>query len=158
MGHSGLEHAFEDHHQNSVKGEYLNQLVKSELDPDRKRILANLLSRDFVLGNLTAEETHEFKWQIWVIREKFLAMHPSEGSAIRGTFRAWLHDDPDAALEPLSQQEKHQVDQFFHGVWTRITRSKESKQQEIMSTSISESYVQRGDTNESGGLLNRWRS
>jgi hypothetical protein len=153
---SGLKEAMQRSEHESVKGQYLERLAKSELDPDRKRILANLLSRDFILGNLTEEQAWELKWELIIIGETFYAMHPRQESPIQGPARAWLHADREAALRPLSQQERHQVDQFLNGVWMRATRSVDMKQQELMATSISESIVQRGDTEQDQGILGRF--
>jgi len=155
---AGVRAAFQGE-QESLKGQYLERLVNSELDGDKKDILANLLSRDWVLGNLTDEQVHEIKWELRIMREQFFAMYPDQDSGVTGSLRAFVHDKQSASLDPLTQQERHEVDQFFRGVWMRVSRASDMKQQELMATSISESYVQRGDTADGdGGIIGRLKS
>lgn len=135
---------------------FVRELLDSPLSEGSKNLLRNLISKDFVLANLNKEEVHELKWRLRIKREKFYAMHPSRECLVTGEDREYINDDRNDSLLPLTQEQKIVADDFFDGIWVRITRAKGMKQQEIMKTSIHESHVQRDQQEQqSGGLLGR---
>jgi len=46
----------------SLSQGYIDTVTESELEPGTVEILSNLLSKDFVLGNLSEAEVHEHRW------------------------------------------------------------------------------------------------
>lgn len=86
------------------------------------------------------------------------AMHTGASAGIEGDVRAYVYDDPGNTLTSLTQQEKLIVDQFFEGIWMRVTRARGMRQQEILKTQINQSVTGSidGDGGK-GGLLQRWR-
>lgn len=143
-----------------IRDDLLDKVSDSDLNADARNLLENLVSKDFIFANLTDEEVTELKYKLLLKRKKFYAMHPAETSLIKGEFRAYVYDDPGNTLTPLTQQEKLIVDQFFEGVFARVTRARGMAQQEILQTQIQQSYTGNVGENGSskGGLLGRWRS
>jgi len=143
-----------------IREDLLDKVSDSDLNADSRNLLENLVSKDFIFANLTDAEVTELKYKLLLKRKKFYAMHPAESSLIKGQFRAYVYDDPGNTLTPLTQQEKLIVDQFFEGIFTRVTRARGMAQQEILQTQIQQSYT--GNVGEEsggrGGLLGRWRS
>jgi len=143
-----------------IRDDLLDKVSDSDLDADSRNLLENLVSKDFIFANLTDAEVTELKYKLLLKRKKFYAMHPAETSLIQGQLRAYVYDDPGNTLTPLTQQEKLIVDQFFEGVFTRVTRARGMAQQEILQTQIQQSYTGNvgEDSGSGGGLLGRWRS
>lgn len=152
----GLEHAMRQAEQ--IRSDLLDQISDSDLNSDARNLLENLVSKDFIFANLTQEEVTEFKFELMLFRKKFYTLHPSQESVIEGEFRRYVYDDEGNTLTSLTQQEKLIVDQFFKGVFQRVTRAREMKQQEILRTQIQQSVTgDLGGDSDSGGLLGRWR-
>lgn len=152
----GIEHARQRAEQ--IYNDLLDEITDSELNADSRELLTNLVSKDFIFANLTDEEVTEFKFKLELKRKKFYVMHPSQESIIEGTFRAYVYADSGNTLTSLDQQEKLIVDQFFEGIWMRVTRARGMRQQEILKTQINQSVT--GDLNDNdsgGGILGRWR-
>lgn len=142
-----------------IYNDLLQEITDSDLHPDSRGLLRNLISKDFIFANLTNEEVTEFKYKLELKRKKFYTMHPSQESIVEGTFRAYVYADQGNTLTSLSQQEKLVVDQYFEGIWMRVTRARRMKQQEILKTQINQSLTgEMGNNDDSGGLLGRWRS
>lgn len=153
----GIQHARE--RAEEIHSDLLEQITDSDLHSDSRQLLENLVSKDFIFANLTDPEVESFKRELDLKRKAFYVMHPSQESVVEGTFRAYVYDDPGNTLTSLSQQEKLIVDQFFEGIYMRVTRARGMRQQEILKTQINQSVTGSLDTdNDSGGLLQRWRS
>lgn len=135
----------------------LEEIVDTDLSEGSQNQLRNLLTRDFVLANLSREEVHEFKWKLEAKKELFFAMHPPRGSLITGRTRAFINDDPHDRLSPLSDTQKMQVRDVFDGVFMRVTRSADMKQQEMLNTQISQVNKEDQSGSKGGlrGLLNK---
>lgn len=152
----GLEHARE--RAEEIYTDLLDEITTSDLHPDSRNLLQNLISKDFIFANLTDAEVESFKKELALKRKKFYTMHPSQESIIEGKFRAYVYDDKGNRLTSLAQQEKLIVDQFFEGIWMRVTRARGMRQQEILKTQINQSVTGSIDADGSkGGLLTRWR-
>lgn len=153
----GLQHARE--RAEEIQSDLLEQITDSDLHPDSRQLLKNLVSKDFIFANLTDAEVESFKRELDLKRKAFYVMHPSQESVVEGDFRAYVYDDPGNKLTSLSQQEKLIVDQFFEGVYMRVTRARGMRQQEILKTQINQSVTGSLDGDGGGGgLLQKWRS
>jgi len=60
----------------SMDRTYIREMTNYELDPGTVKILSNLLDRDFMLGNLSEAEVHEYRWLARVLRLEVEALHP----------------------------------------------------------------------------------
>lgn len=148
-----------DHQQGSLglgnDQDYLRELLHSRLSEGHRDLLENLLSRDFVLANYNEAQLQELKYELEIVRDMFFSMHPDEECAVTGQFAGYVFDDPSAAIEPLTEEEKLRVVQFFDGVFSRITRAKGMKQQEMNAKTIRESRTKSDNEEATGGVLGR---
>ncbi|MDR9382218.1 MAG: hypothetical protein RI560_11205 [Natronomonas sp.] len=129
---------------------YIDQVTKSELDPGTVEILSNLMSKDFVLGNLNDAEVHEHRWLSRELLLEVEAMHPNPGSMWQGRFRQVASGEERNGLRPLDDAQKTVMQQFIQGVIARVTRSKEGWQQEEVNKSYSVSERREPDADDGG--------
>lgn len=132
---------------------YINEMTDHELDQGTIDILSNLLDRDFMLGNLSDAEVHEYRWLARVLRLEIEALHPNENSVFRGAVRAVAFDDRGDALPSLSEQDLVIIEQFLMAVIARATRGKDGWQQEMFNKTITASEQRSIDDGDDGGFL-----
>lgn len=101
--------------------------------------IQSMLSKQWVLANLTSAQENDARFKLEVIKMKILGGHPNEDSTIRGPTRAFLFDDSMENLEPLSTQERLLVDELIETIKARITRGREGFERKQMNTSIARS-------------------
>ena len=131
---------------------YINEMTDHELDQGTIDILSNLLDRDFMLGNLSDAEVHEYRWLARVVRLEIEALHPNEDSIWRNELRAVAFDDRDDALPSLSEQDLTIIEQFLMAVIARATRGKDGWQQEMFNKTISASERREVGGDDDGGI------
>lgn len=132
---------------------YINEMTDHELDQGTIDILSNLLDRDFMLGNLSDAELHEYRWLARVLRLEIEALHPNEGSVWQGSLRAVAFDDRKDALPSLSEQDLSIIEQFLMAVIARATRGKDGWQQEMFNKTIQASETREVSNDEDAGFL-----
>jgi len=132
---------------------YINEMTDHELDQGTVDILSNLLDRDFMLGNLSDAEVHEYRWLARVLRLEIEALHPNERSVFAGATRAAAFDDPHDALPSLSEQDLSIIEQFLMAVIARATRGKDGWQQEMFNKTIQASETREVGDDDDGGFL-----
>jgi hypothetical protein len=132
---------------------YINEMTDHELDQGTVDILSNLLDRDFMLGNLSDAEVHEYRWLARVLRLEIEALHPNEDSVFQGALRAVAFDDRGDALPSLSEQDLAIIEQFLMAVIARATRGKDGWQQEMFNKTITASEQRSIDESDDGGFL-----
>lgn len=135
----------------NVDPDYVSQMVESELEPATARMLANLMSRDWVLSKMSDAEVHEARWLARTIMDEVEAMHPSEDSIWTGEFRKYASGDGTENLSPLSSQAKTEIFQFIQGYTARVARSKGGFQQETFKKQIRKSERENRSDDEDGG-------
>lgn len=141
-----------------IRQNLLSFLTESDLQEGTKELLRNYTSKSFILGYLQSDEVTELKWELRIVHEQYLGLHPGTECEVVGEDRAYINDDPQDHLKPLSGKEKMVVSSFLQAVWTNITRARDMKQQEIMKTQIARTETERKDGDDSGsGLLARLR-
>jgi hypothetical protein len=132
---------------------YINEMTDHELDQGTVDILSNLLDRDFMLGNLSDAEVHEYRWLARVLRLEIEALHPHEDSVFQGPLRAVAFDDRGDALPSLSEQDLAIIEQFLMAVIARATRGKDGWQQEMFNKTIQASETREVGDDDGGGFL-----
>lgn len=138
-----------------IRRELIDKLSETDLQEPTVGILKNLITADWVLANLDADDYREFKNRLESTKLRVLDMHPAPESEVVGKDRAYINARNDT-LKPLSPQQKETINEFFEGIRLRLTRSKNMEQQRLLQTRIVESSVNRGDSNNnSDGLVNR---
>ena len=131
---------------------YIDKVTESELQPGTVDILSNLLSKDFVLGNLSDAEVHEHRWLTRELLLEVEAMHPDPDTMWQGRFRQVASGERRNGLRPLDDAQKTVMQQFIQGVIARGTRSKEGWQQEEVNKSYSVSERREPDADDGGFL------
>jgi len=129
---------------------YIDQVTNSQLQQGTVDILANLLSKDFVLGNLSEAEVHEHRWLTRELVLEVEALHPRPDSMWRGRFRQVAAGREREALEPLDDAQKTTMQQFVQGVIARVTRSRDGWQQEEVNKSYRVSERREPDKDDGG--------
>jgi len=105
----------------------------------------NMLSRDWVLSNLTEPQEHDIRYKLEVMKLKVIGMHPPE-EGISGEVRAFLMDDREERLDPLTQQERVLIDELFETLKARLGRGREGFERKQQNTSIA--HTQTGSDQE----------
>ena len=137
-----------------VDADYVQMMVDTSLQPGTAKMLANMLSRDWVLANMSEAEVHEARWLARTIIDEVVAMHPPEDSIWTGRTREYASDDSANRLQPLSSAQKTEMFQFVQAyISARITRSKDGFQQETFRKQIRQSQREDLTDDDDGGWL-----
>jgi hypothetical protein len=131
--------------------EYLKEVTDTELQPRTIEMLDNLLSKDFVLSNMSDAEVHEQRWIARIVKLMIEAQHPHHDSMWQGAFRQLATGREDAYLSALSESQKTEILEVVQGFIARVARSREGWQQEEISKSYAVSE-RREDDEESGWM------
>jgi hypothetical protein len=132
---------------------YIEKMTEGSLQDPTKDMLQNLLSQDFLLGNLQEAEVHEYRWLARVMVLEIESLHPNEDSLFQGRVRAAAFDDKSQNIDPLSPREKAIVEQFVMGVVARASRGRDGWQQEMFNKTISASEKRDVSEDGDGGFL-----
>ena len=132
---------------------YIDKMTGHQLEQGTIDLLSNLLDQDFMLGNLSDAEIHEYRWLVRVLRLEIEALHPNEQSVWKGRMRAVAFDDPVDALPALSEQDLSIIEQFIMGVIARATRGKDGWQQEMFNKTIQASETREVGDDDDGGFM-----
>jgi len=132
---------------------YIQETLGYDADQGTIDLLSNLLDRDFMLGNATEAEQHEFRWLARVLRLEVEALHPSEESIWQGRLRAVAFDDAQDKLPSLSEQDLNKIETFIMVAIRRAGRGKDGWQQEMYNKTITASERREVDSDDDGGFL-----
>ena len=132
---------------------YIDKMTDHQLSQGTVDILSNLLDQDFLLGNMTDAEIHEYRWLARVIRLEVEALHPNEDSVFQGELRMVAFDDRSQNLPPLDEVDKAVIEQFLMGVIARATRGKDGWQQEMFNKTITASERREVGDEDEGGFI-----
>lgn len=134
--------------------EYIREVTDTELQHQTVEMLDNLLSKDFVLSNMSEAEVHEQRWIARIVKLMVETQHPHADSMWEGRFRQVASGRSDGHLSTLSEAEKTEILEVVQGFIARVARSREGWQQEEISKSyaVSERVEKDGDD---GGWITR---
>jgi hypothetical protein len=132
---------------------YIDKMTDHELEQGTIDVLSNLLDQDFLLGNMTDAEVHEYRWLARVLRLEVEAMHPAQESIFQEDIRMVAYDDRKQRLPALDEVDKSIIEQFLMAVIARATRGKDGWQQEMFNKTITASETRQVDDNDDGGFL-----
>lgn len=133
--------------------DYVDRITHSNLDQGTVDILSNMLSQDWVLGNLGEAEVHEIRWLVRVMMMQLESLHPPADSIWTGELRQYASGNQRQALEPLDPAQKLVIFELIQGVIARATRSKDGWQQEIFRKQIKQSETVDRSSDDEGGWL-----
>jgi len=136
-----------------VNPDYVEQMLRSDLDRGTVDMLENLLSPDWVLSKMSDAEIHEMRWLARTMSDEVDSMHPPEDSIWTGEIRQYAADDERQKLTPLNNAERLTIFEFVQGFIARVARSKEGFQQENFKKQIRKSEREDKTESESGGWL-----
>lgn len=132
---------------------YVQQMVSTDLQDGTAQMLSNMLSRDWVLSNLSEPEVHEIRWLARTFTDELEAMHPAEDSVWTGELREYAAGDDLQRLEPLTEAQKLEITQLVQGFIARVARSKDGFQQEIFRKQIRKSEREDRSEDDNGGWI-----
>jgi hypothetical protein len=135
---------------------YVDQMLSTELSDlpkSTRNRLRSLLSRDWVLSQMTEAEVHEARWLARNMMLELEALHPRQDSLWTGELRRYAADNSLQDLEPLDPQQKHEIFQFIQTYIARVLRSREGMQQEMFRKTISKSERDDRGADEDGGWI-----
>lgn len=136
-----------------VDPEYIDKMTGSDLDSATVNMLSNMLSRDWVLANLTEAEVNEERWLARTILLRVEALHPRDDAILQGDLRQYCYGDRDARLSALSAQQRAIIFQFLQGHISRVTRGRDGWQQDKFNESLTVSERRDGSSDDGGGWL-----
>jgi hypothetical protein len=137
-------------HGPQLNEDHFQELVEAGVPEDTVFHLRSLLSRDFVLSNLSEAEVHEMRWLARNLALRVFAIHPSKKSHMTGSYRQWVFDEPNQGLSPLSDGQRAKIRSFILAYIARVSRSKAGWQQEELSRQYQVSEM-RTDSDDDGG-------
>jgi len=132
---------------------YIQETLGYDASQGTIDLLSNLLDRDFMLGNATEAEQHEYRWLARVKRLEIEAMHPNEDSVFQGELRAVAFDDRSQNLTSLSEQDLSQIQSFIMVAIRRAGRGRDGWQQEMYNKTITASEKREVGEDDDGGFL-----
>jgi galactose-1-phosphate uridylyltransferase len=139
------------------KAEYLETLVEHEIDTGTIQTIDNLLSRDFVLGNLQRKDFEEMKWLARDEVERVLLEYPAAESAMTGWRRGAAFDDRADQKQPLTAETRSMITTTTMSFISRLSRSINAEQLEHFERTTSRVETVKsddeGDSIFDGGLL-----
>lgn len=154
---AGLQDASQREEWSRKKAEYLERLTQTGMSDAGIRMLDNMLDRGWMLGNISEAEHHDIKWWLRCVFIKIRAEFPRADSGVSGDVRAFVLDDRDENLTPLTGQQRIIIGQMVRGLAVLASRSIDGFQQEMLVKSISVSEVVDDDDSEDSlkmGLFN----
>lgn len=129
---------------------YIDKMTDHQLSQGTVDILSNLLDQDFLLGNMTDAEVHEYRWLARVLRLEVESLHPNQAGVFSDELRMVSFDDGGQKLPPLDEVDKTVIEQFLMGVIARATRGKSGWQQEMFNKTITASETREVDDDDGG--------
>lgn len=144
------QRAFQD--DGKANPEMLRELTNTQLDDETEKLLANVLSKDFVLGNLNDAEKDEIKWLLRNVHKRIASMHPPQRSFVKGKRRSFFLRSR-YELKPLDDAQEEAIWQAILGVFVRVSRSVDGWQQDKMLDSIAVTERREVSDDDNGGLF-----
>lgn len=132
---------------------YIEKTTEVDLQDPTKDMLANMLDQDFMLGNLSEAEVHEYRWLARVMILEIKSLHPNDDSLFQGAVRAAAFDDKNQQLDPLSPRQEAVIEQFIMGAISRATKGRDGWQQEMYNKTINASEKREVGEDDDGGFL-----
>jgi hypothetical protein len=143
------------------KSELISKLTEDDLQTPGQTddpLLRNLATKDIPSANFSEEEAWEFRHYLDVVLERKRAAYPHENQDVTGVLREWVHDDPEAGLQPVTKQDLLTDETFKQGIAARVTKGKQGTLLGLSLRSIKESVVRRDSSEEKrGGILGKLR-
>lgn len=136
------------------KTQLLEELSESDiLDEVDDQALRNLATKDIPTSNFDEASEAEFRAFMDVALMMKRARHPHEGQAVTGVLREFVHDDPDAGLEPIDRGDLLSDETFAQAMKARVRKGRDGSLVRTVLSSIRHSVVTRESGDKDGGRL-----
>jgi len=135
--------------------EYIDKMTGSDLDQATVSMLSNMLSKDWVLSNLSEAEVNEERWLARCIKLQIEALHPREDSIWQGELRKYCSGKADNSLTHLDSKQRAIIFQLIQGHVARVTRGRDGWQQDKFNESLTVSERRDTSKDEKGGWFSR---
>lgn len=123
--------------------EFIESLINTDkLQSQTVELMRNYLDRNWMLANLTEAEAHDQRFKLDVMQIKILGQHPPQESSIVGPIRAFLFDDEQEDLMPLTAAERNVIDSFFDSLKAIVTRGRGGFERKLIQTEVRESKTE----------------
>lgn len=133
-----------------MKRAVVRELTQPDLSDAAAGSLSELLTKDFVLGNLDEAEVHEIKWMARQMRLELEDIHPHPESVWQGEFGQFFFEK-DKPMPSQSDLDKLQMEQLLLDVSARAARGRDGFATRQLNTSINVSERRDGDGGDGGG-------
>lgn len=134
--------------------ELLRELSEYDLlDEIDDQALRNLATKDIPTSNFSEEQAQEFRAYMEVALLKKRGRHPHPGQDVTGTLREWVHDDPNAGLEPIDRGDLLEDETFAQSMKARVDKARDGSLARLVLSSIRQSIVRRENNDGGGGRL-----
>jgi len=133
-----------------MKRAVVRELTQPDLSEGAAGTLSELLTKDFVLGNLDEAETHEIKWMARQMRLELEDIHPHSESVWQGEFGQFFFET-DAPQPAQTDLDKLQMEQLLLDVSARAARGRDGFATRQLNTSINVSERRDGSDDGGGG-------
>lgn len=136
---------------------YLSEIDDLPIDADDP-IMGQLASKLTSTANLSAEQVRSNEWVREYLLILYLCTKPTQ-EGIHGWERACTHDDLEAYREPLSPEDRAQLEAFVSMTKLGLTRSEGMAVAKEATRNVQESIVNESDEGGStGGIIGRIKS
>lgn len=142
------------------KVELLSELAESDLVEDiDDQALKHLGTKDIPTANFDEAGEAEFRAYMDVALMKKRARYPHEGQDVTGVLREFVHDDPNAGMEPIDKGDLLSDETYAQAMKARVTKGRNGSLVRAILSSIKHSIVSRDSSDDDGGrLLGRIRN
>jgi len=152
----------QQYHQNNLAGggerkgeaaEILSALSHIDdlpINPETDPVMGQLVSKLTSTANLSADQVRSNEWVREYILVLYLCQFPRDDGA-HGPWRGIAHGTVDAEREPLDPKTRMQLEAFVSMSKLALSRSEDAKVIEEGTRDVSESIVNEGDGDGSGG-------
>lgn len=139
-------------------GEVLEQLSKIDDLPEEVQedeIVGQFFSRLVSTSNLSQADLRSNEWVREYLCILWLCRHPPK-DGMYGTDRAWVHDDINEYVEPVTAEKRMKVEASMLSARNAATRSEDAKVIEESTRTVNQSIVSDERSNSgSGGILGK---
>lgn len=136
----------------AMRREVVRELTQPDVSSGAAERLGSMLTKDFVLGNLTEAEVHEIKWMARQMRLELDDIHPHDGSVWQGEFGQFFFES-DRALSSQTDMSQVEMEQLLFDISSRAARGRDGFATRQMNTSINVSERRDSDDDADGGWL-----
>lgn len=134
---------------------YLSEIDDLPIGTDDP-VMGQLVSKLTSTTNLTTDQVRSNEWVREYLMLLYLAKHPRKTGTHSGD-RAWVHDDIDAYVEPLTAEDRMAIESYVTSSKLALNRSEDMAVTKEATRTVQESIVNddSGGGGSGGGILGK---